>query len=471
MLTPKFRRLIAAVLWGMIAAAVARSADAAVEPNALFTDNMVLQRDMPIRIWGTAQDGEEIRVTLGNRSATAPAKEGKWHAELDSLPAGGPHTLTIKGPEKQIEFKNVMIGEVWIASGQSNMQWSIKASAEPEKTIAEAKHPQIRLFTVKRGGAAEPQTNVKVERGWVECSPETAGDFSAVAYHFGMALHKQLNVPIGLISTNVGGTAAQRWTPKEVLAGDEQLKRYAEEKNVSDLYNAMIHPLLPFRIRGAIWYQGESNAGQAKRYEILFPAMIKSWRDRWGQGDFPFLFVQLAPFMKISHEPEQSDWAELRDAQLKTLDKVTNTAMAVITDVGDEKDIHPKQKQPVGERLALAARAIAYGEKVEYSGPLFESMTVRDGEAVLRFKHTGQGLEQRGDKLAGFTIAGEDKKFVNAEARLDGDTVIVRSPDVKDPVAVRFGWANYPVVNLWNKDGLPASPFRTDNFPGSTEGK
>jgi sialate O-acetylesterase len=227
----------------------------------------------------------------------------------------------------------------------------------------------------------------------------------------------------------------------------------------------MIAPLIPFAIRGVIWYQGESNAARAEQYAKLFPAMIQGWRADWQQGDFPFLFVQLAPFMKIETEPTDPNWARLREAQLKTLTAAPNTAMAVITDVGAENDIHPKQKQPVGARLALAARALAYGHPVTYSGPVYDRMKVQDGKAILSFKHVGKGLECRGDQLTGFTICGPDKKFVNAQARIEGDQVVVWSDQVKAPVAVRFGWANFPVVNLWNKDGLPATPFRTDDFP------
>jgi sialate O-acetylesterase len=443
-------------------------AEAEVKPNSLFTDNMVLQRDKPIKVWGTAATGEKVKVAIGDQATETIAQDGKWQVELEPLAAGGPHTLIING-ENKLELGNVLVGDVWIASGQSNMQWSIKASEEPQKIAAEARHPRIRLFTVRRGGSPEPKDTV--EGRWVECRTETVGDFSAVAYHFGVALQKHVDVPIGLVSTNVGGTAAQRWTPKEVLQSTPELQKHGEEKNASDLYNAMIHPLLKFGIKGAIWYQGESNAGQAYRYRVLFPAMIKSWRDRWGQGEFPFLFVQLAPFMKIDDQPQDSNWAELREAQLMTLSKSPNTAMAVITDVGDEKDIHPKPKKPVGERLALAARALAYGEKIEYSGPIFESMTTSGDRAILRFKHADEGLQVRGEKLTGFAIAGEDKKFHKAEATIEGDTVIVRSGEVSQPVAVRFGWANYPVVNLWNKAGLPASPFRTDSWTGTTEGK
>ena len=456
------------VLFAACILACSTFAQAEVKPNALFSDNMVLQRDKPIKVWGTAATDEKVKVAIGDRATETIAKDGKWQVELQPLAAGGPHTLIINGDNK-IELANVLVGDVWIASGQSNMQWSIKASEEPEKIAAEAKHPRIRLFTVRRGGSAEPKDTV--DGRWVECSPETVGDFSAVAYHFGVALQKHVDVPIGLLSTNVGGTAAQRWTPKEVLQSAPELQKYGEEKNASDLYNAMIHPLLRFGIKGAIWYQGESNAGQAYRYRVLFPAMIKSWRDGWKQGDFPFLFVQLAPFMKIEDQPQDSAWAELREAQLMTLSKSPNTAMAVITDVGDEKDIHPKPKKPVGERLALAARALAYGEKIEYSGPVFESMTTSGERAILRFKHADDGLQVRGEKLTGFAIAGEDKKFHKAEATIEGDTVIVRSGEVSQPVAVRFGWANYPVVNLWNKAGLPASPFRTDSWTGTTEGK
>jgi sialate O-acetylesterase len=429
---------------------------------------MVLQRDKPVKVWGTAKDGEKVTVRIGEQSAETTANDGKWQVELKPMAAGGPHTLRIEGPEAKFELENVLVGEVWIASGQSNMQWTIKQSEDPEKIAAEANHPRIRLFTVKRDGVPEPQDNV--EGRWVECNPENVVDFSAVAYHFGVALHKKLDVPIGLISTNFGGTAAQRWTPKEVLQSTPELEKYAAQRNASDLYNAMIHPLLKFSIRGAIWYQGESNAGEGYRYRVLFPAMIKSWRDRWGQGEFPFLFVQLAPWVPPNEKTNQT-WAELREAQLMTLSKSPNTAMAVITDVGDKSDIHPKPKQPVGERLALAARALAYGEKIEYSGPIFESLITSGERAILRFKHTGQGLGARGEKLTGFTIAGEDKKFHDAQATIEGDTVIVSSPEVTAPVAVRFGWANYPVVNLWNKDGLPASPFRTDSWPGVTEGK
>jgi len=268
---------------------------------------------------------------------------------------------------------------------------------------------------------------------------------------------------------------AGAWTPRSALEEDPALRdmlgRAGSRPTPNNpnqacvLYNGMIAPLQPYAIKGAIWYQGESNAGRAYQYRTLFPMLIESWRATWKEGAFPFLFVQLAPFQAIQQEPMESAWAELREAQLLTSQRAKNTAMAVITDVGDPKDIHPKQKEPVGARLALAARALAYGERVPYSGPVYDHLTVEGPRAVLSFKHVGKGLEARDGELQGFTIAGPDRKFHKAHAEIKGDTVVVWSDQVDKPVAVRYGWANCPVVNLWNKDGLPASPFRTDDFP------
>jgi sialate O-acetylesterase len=285
-----------------------------------------------------------------------------------------------------------------------------------------------------------------------------------VLYYFGRDLQKALNVPVGLIHSSWGGTPAERWTSAPTLDKAPDLKG---PKN-SDLYNGMIAPLQPFAIKGVTWYQGESNADRYGQYQALFSAMIKNWRDDWKQGEFPFLFVQLAPWQAIDKEPKDSAWAELREAQLLTMLHCPKTAMAVITDVGDEKDIHPREKAPVGERLALAARAIAYGEAIEYSGPVYESMKVEGNKAILRFTHLGGGLVAKDGPLTGFTIAGADHKFHPAKAEIRDTTVVVACDQVDQPVAVRFGWANYPVVNLWNKAGLPASPFRTDDWPGVT---
>ena len=335
---------------------------------------------------------------------------------------------------------------------------------------------------VKDESGKEIEKDVEGEPApWFICSEQTVGPFSAVGYHFGVALQKKLGVPVGLINSNVGGTPAQRWADYESLYAAPETKGYVKTEKAgdetkpiaagSDLYNAMIAPLAPYAIRGAIWYQGESNAGQAERYRTLFPTMIQSWRKTFGQPEMPFYFVQLAPWKAKTDKPQESDWAELREAQLMTLSKLPNTGMAVITDIGDEKDIHPKPKQPVGERLALAALANTYKEKLEYSGPVFESLKIDGDKAILRFSHVGQGLEAKGEKLTGFTIAGEDKVWHNADAKIEGETVVVTCSEVSKPVAVRFGWANFPIVNLWNKDGLPATPFRTDNWPGVTAGK
>jgi sialate O-acetylesterase len=476
------RMFMIALLMGL-AGFYAPAARADVKLPALFSDGMVLQRGVEFPIWGTADPGEKIRVSLhvtkdrGIVAAFAADKDGNWRGKFPfkafvEIKAGGPYTITIEGDKNEITIKDVYVGDVWICSGQSNMEMGLGGCTDAAKHKEASKNPNIRLFTVPRKISAEPVKEVNSK--WLECGPETVGGFSGVAYFFGRDLQKALDVPIGLIHTSWGGTVAEAWTPKSALEADPKLKGLIPADITIDdnkpnanqgtvLYNGMIAPLIPYGIKGAIWYQGESNAGRAEQYETLFPTMIKSWRKDWNQGEFPFFFVQLAPFMKIEKDPTDTPWARLREAQRLTL-KLDKTGMAVITDVGDEKDIHPKQKEPVGARLALAARAIAYGEKIEYSGPTYDSMKVADGKAILSFKHLGGGLAAKGDALTGFTIAGEDKVFYNAEAMIQGGTVVVSSSMVAKPVAVRFGWANYPVVNLWNKEGLPASPFRTDDW-------
>ncbi len=475
-------RLFAAWLGAALALLAPAAMLADVQPHPLFADGAVLQQAMPINVWGTAAEGEEVAVSIAGHEAKTVAKDGKFKVQLPPLKAGGPFELVIKG-KNTVTIRNVLVGEVWIASGQSNMQWSVAQSEEPQKVAAASSNPRIRLFTVSRRATPEPQDTVPVvperqEGVWLECGPQTVVNFSAVAYHFGRSLAAALDVPIGLISTNYGGTPAEAWTSRKTLEGHPGLQADfagipATEKPNSPggLYNAMIHPLLGYGIRGAIWYQGESNASRAYQYRTLFPAMIEDWRTQWGQGDFAFLLVQLAPFTAIKPEPGESDWAELREAQLLATKVLPHVGMAVITDLGDERDIHPKPKGPVGERLALCARAIAYGEEITYSGPLYRSMEVRGNRIVLSFDHVDGGLEARGGELKGFTICGEDRKFVNAYAEIKGDTIEVYNPDVPQPVAVRFGWANYPVVNLYNRAGLPASPFRTDEFPGITQPK
>jgi sialate O-acetylesterase len=439
-----------------------------IRVNRVFSDNMVLQRGMPVLVWGTADGAAAVTVSFNGQEVQTTAKDGKWSAPLKPLEPGGPFKLTIAGPENKIELKNILVGDVWIAGGQSNMDMSVENCVNAPATIADSTNSQIRLLWFDHRGSPKPESEIGAG-SWTECGPTTIPHFSAVAYFFGRDLQKKLHVPIGLISASVGGTTAERWMSQEALEAATDLKAMPRTQGANDLYNGMIHPLIPLAIRGAIWYQGESNADRAWDYRKLFPDLIKNWRADFQQGDFPFLFVQLAPFMPKDKNPTNSQWAELRDAQLRTMLTVPNTAMAVITDVGDEKDIHPKRKQPVGERLATAALALSYGEKIEYSGPIFDRLTFDGDRATVYFTHVGKGLELRGNQLTGFTVAGADEGFYNADARIEGDTVIVSSPHVAKPTAVRFGWTNYPVVNLWNKDGLPASPFRSDGFPLTTQ--
>lgn len=499
---------------------------AVVKPNPLFTDGAVLQRGQAVPVWGTADDGEKITVEFAGQKVSTTAQNGTWRVNLKPLSAGGPFTMTISGGNT-VAVNNLLVGEVWVCSGQSNMEFKFSRCASAKEEEPKADYPKIRMFTVKKRVSIKPLA--EAEGGWVECSPRTVGGFSAVGYFFARDLYQKLGVPIGMIHTSWGGTPAQAWTSIEGFGGHPELQEYedAAKRRIEDhpaavaaypakleefkaakkkrddaagqamkawkeaaakarkdgqsppprpeaagkppsppmppegnqnqpttLYNGMLAPIVPYSIKGVIWYQGESNAGKARQYRDLFPAMIADWRAKWKQGDFPFLFVQIAPF---NGQPP-----EIREAQFLTLSKAAHTAMAVTTDVGNPTDIHPTQKEPVGQRLALAARALAYGEKIDYSGPLYQSMAPRGGELVVRFTHAGGGLVAKGGELKGFQIAGEDKVFVPAKARISGNEVIVAAEGVKDPKAVRYGWANSPDVNLFNAQGLPASPFRSD---------
>jgi sialate O-acetylesterase len=639
----KTKQAIMIQLVTAIVTVIVSAAHAEVTPNSLFADNAVLQRAKEIPVWGTARDGETVTVEFAGQSDSTVAKDGKWVVRLKPMQANAtPQTLTIRG-DNIVTLKNIVVGDVWVASGQSNMerQLGLRAGQQPienwKAEVAAADHPLIREYYVPEHLAYTPAADAGGQ--WRVCSPQTVAEFSAVGYLFARDLHDAEKVPIGVLFTAWGGTPAEAWTSAEALktmpdfktdmdllqqaasdpesaqakyykqlarwyadndsaATDWSSKTFAAEGwktmqlptawesaglpdhdgvvwfrrvvqlpadwkgkaavlhlgpiddqdttwvngvqvgatqgwdiprnyeipagvlqagrnviavraldtgapggfigNAADmkletadglqlplagdwsfretislakaspmprslsnnpnvptvLYNAMLAPLQQFPIKGAIWYQGEANNDRARQYQTLFPLMISDWRRAWGCGDFPFLFVQIAPHRDMK--------PEIREAQLLTLKKSPNTAMVVTADVGDAVDIHPTRKGPVGARLALAARALAYGEKVEYSGPLFDKVEFKPAAAVVSFTHVGGGLVSQGGELRGFTIAGADKKFVPAQAEIEGNTVVVWSKQVSTPTAVRYGWANVPDVNLFNKEGLPASPFRTD---------
>ncbi len=629
---------------------------------ALFTDGMVLQRDCPIRVWGWADPGQTITVELAGRSARAVAgSDGRWEAALPALPAGGPHTLTVSGPGRLV-VRDVLVGEVWVCSGQSNMEWPLEMSAGAEQVVAEADRPQIRLFSVPK--RAEPAPADDVNAAWCACTPENVGGFSGVGYHFGLELHRRLNVPVGLINSSWGGTVAQAWTDRATLEAEPALAGYVEELNKAEtlrakspeqlasdraaflaklpqdagnrgfgegwagrdyddsdwrsmvlpaywngvhptngvfwfrravdlpaswagqelrlslgavdksddcyvngvrvggmnwaddpqswatprnyvvppgvmragrnviavrvlsnytggglpgpssrmrlhgpagsgdrplvltgqwryrieqdfgpapripepqgataqnqptrLFNGMIAPLIPYAIRGAIWYQGESNAHDAARYRILFPAMIRGWRRAWRLEDLAFHFVQLCNYSseKPTAESDNSRWAELREAQVAAL-ALPGTGMAVTIDIGDPKDIHPRNKEDVGKRLAYSALARTYCLEIASRGPSYRSMAIAGSTVRVEFDHA-EGLAARGGMVSGFAVAGADRIFHAATGTVDGTAVRLSSPRVKAPVAVRYGWADCPVCTLHNSAGLPAEPFRTDNWP------
>ena len=492
--------------------ATAASLRADVKLPVIFSDHMVLQQGISVPVWGWADEGELVVVQYRDQVVQTRAKNGKWQVKLAMMKANAtPANLLVIG-NNRVELQNVVVGEVWIASGQSNMQWALRQSANWQAAAAASANPNLRLFYVPRVKSPAPVADIQGQYNnakpvWTVASPETTPDFSAVAYFFGRDLQAARGVPVGIIHTSWGGSPAEVWMSERVLAGNPGYKkdildsyqvamknfeaaksRFPEQLSKAkqagaktlpqaprepwrptELYNSMIHPLLPFAIKGAIWYQGESNAGRAWQYRTLFADMIQNWRQDWAQGSFTFLTVQLAPFTKILPEPADSNWAELREAQIVASKNVGNAGTVVITDVGDEADIHPTKKEPVGARLALVARKLTYGENIVASGPSFKSASFSGGKAVVTFGDAGKGLEARGGDLKGFAIAGADGKFVWASAKIVGqDKIELTNSAVKQPTAVRFGWANYPVVNLWNKDGLPAHPFRTDSFPLTT---
>ena len=636
---------------------------------SIFSSNMVLQNGIKVPVWGLARPGDTVTVEFARQKKNAVAKaDGKWSLFLNPLSISSkPDKMIICSAleKKKLTLSNVLVGEVWICSGQSNMQWGVDVSQNSKEEISNANYPNIRLFTVPNKAELNPKSDIV--GAWEGCSPETVGRFSGVGYFFGREIHKKTGIPVGLINSSWGGTYAETWTSRETLAADPFYRKvladyqdeldtpggsatkmkeweskydYKDIKNIglakgwhkhdakiekwrnidlprnwqsvghehsgifwfrrkvdipkawngkdlklslgaldkSDityfngvkvgsltmeergdawctpriytvpgklvkagvnviavrvfsniyhggfvgspeqmcllpvgyddthaiplagiweyemeanfgfipppppagrgqgnpnsphiLFDNMLKPLIPYALRGAIWYQGESNADVAKQYRKLFPMMIKSWHKAWNQGSFPFLFVQLANYGQFIEKPAESPWAELREAQTMTL-SLPNTGMAVIIDIGEFNDIHPKNKQDVGIRLALPALAKIHGfKKLVYSGPIYKSMGIEKRQIHIAFHNVGGGLVVHGTKLEGFSIADKDKKFVWADARIEGDCVVVSSPKVQSPVAVRYAWADNPKCNLYNSSDLPASPFRTDNWPGITK--
>ena len=483
-------------------------AHADVRLPALFSEHMVLQRDANAPVWGWAEPGEQVSVTLADQSQTAQADaKGKWLVKLANLKAGGPHTLTVKG-KNTVTVEDVLIGEVWLGSGQSNMAMSVSRAKNFAAEQAAAKLPQIRMFTVSSLPSDTPQDDCA--GSWSVCTPETVGRFSATLFFFGREIHKTVQVPVGLINSSVGGTPIESWVSAEAQYASAELKplidsikaeqdkfdpvaaqakfdkdlaRWKERAqqakaegktapvaprnpvatrkvkgNIGGLFNGKIAPLVPYGIRGVVWYQGEANTNDTKSpyYRYHLPLLVNDWRARWG-SELPLAWVQLPNYNR------NDGWCVVREAMLKTL-RLPKTGMAITIDVGDPKDIHPANKQDVGKRLAMWALGTVYGEKVATSGPLPGETVFRDRDAVTTFTHTDGGLQALGGgELKGFVIAGDDKQWKPAKARIEGNTVIVSHPDGVKPTAVRYAWQGNPECNLYNGAGLPASPFRTDD--------
>lgn len=487
--------------------------DAAIKLPSIISNNMVLQQKADVALWGWANAGEKVSITTSWNSKTTEVisnAEGKWITYVKTTSAGGPYSIRFKAAN-EITIENVLLGEVWLASGQSNMEFFVAKTRSSsytgvinyEQEIKEANYPNIRQIDVANKNAGEPQEDFKGD--WKICSPATADTFSAVAYYFALQIHKNTGFPIGIINSTWGGTAAESWTKKEVLAADNDLaitlnrydslfKNYPAalakynseldawkqdslnkrkpvpvirpnpDKAPVRLYNAMIAPLIPFTLKGIIWYQGESNADRAYQYRKLFPAMINNWRSDFKNNKMPFYFVQISP--------HRSQNPEIRDAQLFAYRNVPNTGMVVTTDNGDSLDIHPRNKKLVGERLSLWALHNEYGKKdIVESGPLYKSMKIDGNKIRIRFDFLGGGLEAKDGELKEFTIAADDKNFIPAKAVIEGNEIVVWNEQINTPVAVRFAWRNVPGPNLYNKAGLPASPFRTDSWKLTTEGK
>jgi sialate O-acetylesterase len=478
---------------------------------------MVLQRDVPVTVWGTAKPRERVTVQFLRKSQLTKADDkGRWSVKIGPFPINEGSKLVVSGRNK-ITLQDVCVGEVWIASGQSNMAWQVQNSWGAEETLKTCADAKLRLFQVPYSVSAVPLRSLKKKATWVAADPKTVRHFSAVAYYFARRLRAQFDCPVGIVLSAVGGTPAEAWTRESVLQADEILRpinerwakyaadyprrlrhyenQFAEwqkrakaawkaERNAPNpphkpappphrnqsaaLFNGMIMPLVPYTMRGVLWYQGEQNAGRAVQYKTLFRAMIRDWRATWGQGDFPFLFVQLPGFNDVATHVYPSHWAELREAQKSALEE-PNTGMAVTLDLGHPRDIHPRNKSEVARRLVLIATAKVYGEaRVPWSGPVPAEFSLDGPHMVIRFDHAEGLRTANDDPLQGFQVAGADKQLRFAHARVEGNTVVIWHPKIRKPLHVRYAWADNPFANLVNGAGLPAGPFRTDDWPLST---
>lgn len=514
----KLRRGLAAIL---LVTSITPFAAADVRLPALFSDHAVLQRDMPVPVWGWADPGEEVKVSIAGQAHTTKAgDDGRWQVKLEPLKVGEPLTLVVEG-KNRLEAKDILAGDVWICSGQSNMEWEVQNTRDAELELAAANYPRLRLITVATLGVQEPLQDF--DGRWQTCTPESVASFSAVGYFFGRDLLQIEGVPVGLIDNSWGGSACEAWIRRDLMegnplydpmlaewdrrvAGFDEAKAKAEfDKNLaaweerakkareegrpeppgrpwwtnpvngqlrpSNLYNGRLCPIMPYAIRGVIWYQGETNGGRGFQYRQMFPLMIQSWRDAWGQGDFPFYWVQLADFQREQSDPGNDGWAELREAQTMTLDRLPNTGQAVIVDVGEANDIHPRDKQTVGHRLARLALAKTYGRKLAHNSPRYASVRTDGDSIIVTFKDVnGKLVSKDGKPVEGFAIAGWDRNWMPAEAEIISDNEVrVRSNQIGQPVAVRYAWAINPVCNLFDTTGLPVTPFRTDSWPGVSD--
>ncbi|WP_035121286.1 sialate O-acetylesterase [Cohnella panacarvi] len=484
-----------------------------LQANALFTDHMVLQRERGIPVWGTGTDGDTVTVRIRETSVRDVVRGGEWKVTLPAMQAGGPFELTVEAGGDKLTFRDVLVGDVWLAGGQSNMEWRLADSLNAEQEAAAADFPRVRYYEVPRVAYDDGQEHAGA---WAVCSPETALRFTAVGYHFARTLVGELDVPIGIVGCNWGGTSASCWVPEEALANDPELRVYVDvyKEKIKDLnpetakkeqadyqaavdawvrrqsegltgaelgdfpwppplnelsflrpsglYGTMLSQAAPYAIKGFIYYQGESDADRTYLYDRLMAVLIGQWRQDWGDAELPFLFVQL-PGYADPYDPEGVNWPLLREAQQKVTEQVPNTAMAVILDCGEENDIHPRDKRPVGERLGRIALKEVYGRDTACYGPFFKSLAVEGTKAIVSFSHAESGLmsPSASGEVLGFEIAGTDGRFVKADAVIAGGTVAVSSAEVAAPAAVRYAWASWPAATLKNGIGLPAAPFRT----------